>query len=52
MNGLIALVGSGEYLPVMNDIDRTLLASVSANGRIPRVVCLPGQHCALVEYGA
>ena len=41
MNGLIALVGSGEYLPVMNDIDRTLLASVSANGRIPRVVCLP-----------
>lgn len=41
MNGLIALVGSGEYLPVMNDIDRFLLASVSANGRAPRVVCLP-----------
>ena len=41
MNGLIALVGSGEYLPVMNDIDRHLLASVSMNGRAPRVVCIP-----------
>jgi cyanophycinase len=41
MNGLIALVGSGEYLPVMNEIDRHLLVSVVANGRSPRVVCLP-----------
>ena len=41
MNGLIALVGAGEYLPVMNDIDRHLLASVNTNGRAPRVVCLP-----------
>lgn len=41
MNGLIALVGSGEYLPVMNDVDRHLLASVDTNGRSPRVVCLP-----------
>jgi cyanophycinase len=41
MNGLIALVGAGEYLPVMDDIDRHLLASVNANGRAPRVVCLP-----------
>lgn len=40
MNGLIALVGSGEYLAVMNDIDRHLLASVNTNGRAPRVVCL------------
>jgi cyanophycinase len=40
MNGLIALVGSGEYLPVMNDVDRHLLASVNTNGREPRVVCL------------
>ena len=39
MNGLIALVGSGEYLPVMNDIDRYLLASLNVN--TPRVVCLP-----------
>jgi len=39
MNGLIALVGSGEYLPVMDDIDRYLLASV--NSKTPRVVCLP-----------
>lgn len=39
MNGLIALVGAGEYLPVMEDVDRYLLASV--NSRTPRVVCLP-----------
>jgi len=41
MNGLIALVGSGEYLPVMEDVDRYLLASLNLNGRKPRVVCLP-----------
>lgn len=41
MNGLIALVGSGEYLPVMEDVDRQLLASLNTNGRKPRVVCLP-----------
>ncbi len=40
MNGLIALVGAGEYLPVMNDVDRYLLDSVKADGRAPRVVCL------------
>src|SRR5215216_1582951 len=41
MNGLIALVGSGEYLPVMEAIDRHLLDSLNLNGRRPRVVCLP-----------
>lgn len=41
MKGLIALAGSGEYLPVMEDVDRHLLASRSQNGRTPRVVCLP-----------
>ncbi len=41
MNGLIALVGAGEYLPVMEDVDRHLLASVKVDGRAPRVVCLP-----------
>ncbi len=41
MNGLIALLGSGEYLPVMNDVDRYLLANCGAVGRKPRVVCLP-----------
>lgn len=41
MNGLIALVGSGEYLPVMEDVDRHLLVSLNLNGRKPRVVCLP-----------
>ena len=41
MNGLIALLGSGEYLPVMDDVDRHLLANCGASGRKPRVVCLP-----------
>ena len=41
MNGLIALLGSGEYLSVMNDTDRYLLANCGADGRTPRVVCLP-----------
>ncbi len=41
MNGLINLVGSGEYLPVMNDVDRYLLDALHLNGRKPRVVCLP-----------
>jgi cyanophycinase len=41
MNGLINLVGSGEYLPVMNETDRYLLDSLNLNGRSPRVVCLP-----------
>ena len=40
MNGLIALVGSGEYLPVMEDVDRYLLESLNITGRHPRVVCL------------
>lgn len=41
MNGLVALVGAGEYLPVMNEVDHHLLASVNTNGSAPRVVCLP-----------
>jgi cyanophycinase len=41
MNGLITLVGSGEYLPVMKDVDRYLLDSLNLNGRKPRVACLP-----------
>lgn len=41
MNGLIALLGSGEYLPVMDDVDRHLLAHCGADGRKARVVCLP-----------
>jgi len=41
MNGLIALVGSGEYLPVMDDVDRFLLVNSGAQGRPARVVCLP-----------
>ena len=41
MNGLIALVGSGEYLAVMDNVDRHLLDSLNLNGRKPRVVCLP-----------
>jgi cyanophycinase len=41
MNGLIALIGSGEYLPVMDDVDKFLLENCGAEGRLPRVVCLP-----------
>jgi cyanophycinase len=41
MNGLINLVGSGEYLPVMNEVDRYLLDSLNLNGRSARVACLP-----------
>lgn len=41
MNGLIALLGSGEYLSVMNDVDRFLLDSLGLNGRKARVLCLP-----------
>ena len=41
MNGLIALVGSGEYLPVVDEIDRYLLGHCGAEGRTPHVVCLP-----------
>lgn len=39
MNGLITLVGSGEYLPVMESVDRHLLDTL--NGKTRRVVCLP-----------
>jgi cyanophycinase len=41
MNGLIALLGSGEYLPVMDEVDRYLLEHCGADGRKPRVACLP-----------
>ena len=39
MNGLIALVGAGEYLPVMDNVDRYLLDSLKVQK--PRVVCMP-----------
>jgi len=41
MNGLINLVGSGEYLPQMRDVDCYLLDSLNLNGRKARVACLP-----------
>ena len=41
MNGLINLVGSGEYLPVMKAVDHYLLSSLDLHGRKPRVACLP-----------
>jgi len=41
MNGLIALYGAGEYLPVVEPIDRFLLDSLDLDGRRPCVVCLP-----------
>ena len=38
MNGTITLVGSGEYLSPMNEVDAYLLSRLSD---APRVVCLP-----------
>jgi cyanophycinase len=38
MNGILALVGSGEYLPPMEPVDRLLLSHLND---APRVVCLP-----------
>ena len=38
MNGTLALVGSGEYLPPMEPVDRLLLSHLQET---PRVVCLP-----------
>jgi len=38
MNGTLALVGSGEYLPPMEPVDRWLLGRVEGE---PRVACLP-----------
>jgi len=38
MNGTLALVGSGEYLPPIESLDKFLLSKVDGD---PRVVCLP-----------
>jgi cyanophycinase len=38
MNGTLALVGSGEYLPGMEAVDRYLLSQIQGE---PSVVCLP-----------
>jgi cyanophycinase len=40
-SGPIALVGSGEYLPQMEDVDRLLLSHVGGTSASPRVVVLP-----------
>lgn len=41
MNGIVALLGSGEYLPVMNETDTYLLRQTVLDERKPRVVCIP-----------
>jgi len=41
MNGLIALLGSGEYLPVMDEVDKYILSHSTVNGNKACVVCLP-----------
>ena len=38
MNGTLALVGSGEYLPPMESVDRCLLSRLTGPAR---VACLP-----------
>jgi cyanophycinase-like exopeptidase len=39
--GQIALVGSGEFLPAMAEVDLALLARTPARGRRPRVAVIP-----------
>jgi hypothetical protein len=51
----IALVGAGEYVSVMDGLDRHPPDSVNANGRSPRVVCLPtaarqGRHASVDRW--
>lgn len=50
---LLALVGSGEYLPAMEPVDHALLARLGAP---PRVVCLPTaagrEGAARIDYWA
>lgn len=38
---LLALVGSGEYLPGMEVVDRQLLSQTGVSGRPANVVCIP-----------
>ncbi len=38
LDGVLAIIGSGEYLPKMNDVDRQLIELFDAP---PKVVCLP-----------
>lgn len=39
--GPIALVGSGEFLPAMAEVDRALLTRLPTRGRPPRVAIIP-----------
>lgn len=38
---MLALLGSGEYLPVAEPIDRFVLSQIQTQGDTPRVICLP-----------
>jgi cyanophycinase len=54
MNGSLALVGSGEYLPAMAQFERTLIADGVKNGKTARFLQIPtaaGQESAeRLEY--
>jgi len=41
MNGSLALVGSGEYLPAMAAFENSLLEDGIANGKQPAYVQIP-----------
>ena len=41
MNGSLALVGSGEYLPAMSAFEKTLLNDGIANGKTPTYIQIP-----------
>ena len=41
MNGSLALVGSGEYLPAMASLERSLIDDALSNGKQPRYIQIP-----------
>jgi len=41
MNGSLALVGSGEYLPAMTTFERSLLDDGIKNGKQPNYIQIP-----------
>jgi hypothetical protein len=41
MNGSLALVGSGEYLPAMTAFEKTLLEDGINNGKAPNYIQIP-----------
>ncbi len=41
MNGALALVGSGEYLPIMQELENSLLQNATLLGKANRYIQIP-----------